>query len=201
MEPQAKVNRLLLATAGVVLLGGGLLVLAAGLNVYRRWAVTPPRDWPLTTPRDVLLTPTDRTALSGHGWWWPAVIAVLALTVLLALWWLLAQLRRHRPGGMTVGATPPTDGVELRDQALSDALAIEAGHLPGVQKAGARMAGRRPHPEARITLILTPDSAPGRLVRELYRGPVERARQTAGWEQLPTRTHLRVAHRRAHRVE
>ncbi|MEU2157643.1 alkaline shock response membrane anchor protein AmaP [Streptomyces sp. NPDC019396] len=201
METQAKVNRILLAAAGVVLLGGGLLVLAAGLDIYRSWNLAPPDDWPLTTPHEVLIIPTDRIAWSGRGWWWAAIIAALALLSLLALWWLLAQLRRHRPRHMAVGGRPPADGVELRDRALSDALATEAGHLPGVHKAKARMAGSTAHPEARITLTLTPSSAPGQVVEKLYNGPVERVRRSTGWEHLSTQTRLRVAHRRPHRVE
>lgn len=70
-----------------------------------------------------------------HHWWWPAVIAALALVALLALGWLLAQLRRHRPGTLSVGGTPPQEGVELRDRALSDAIAADAGALPGVEHA------------------------------------------------------------------
>ncbi|WP_405719661.1 alkaline shock response membrane anchor protein AmaP [Streptomyces sp. NBC_00046] len=202
MESQAKVNRVLLATVGVVLLGGGLLVLAAGLNAYQRLALLPPSGWPLTVPHDVLLTRTDRITWSDQGWWWwPAVITALGLTVLLALWWLLAQLRRHRPGRIPVGGTPPVEGVEVTDHALSEALATDASLLPGVRRVGVRMAGRRAHPEARITLTLTPDSAPGLVVQELYHGPVERARQSVGLEQLPAATRLRVAHHRPHRVD
>ncbi|MDX3075473.1 alkaline shock response membrane anchor protein AmaP [Streptomyces sp. NPDC088354] len=202
MDTQAKVNRTLLAAVGFVLLGGGLLVLAAGLNVYRRWALAPPDGWPLTSPHQVLLSRADRIAWSGQGWWWwPAVIAALVVAVLLALWWLLAQLRRHRPGPVAVGGDSPAEGVQVRDRALSDALAADAGRLPGVRKATARMAGRAPHPEGRIDLTLDPDSTPAQVLADLHDGPVERARRSAGWEHLPTRTRLHVAGRRPHRVE
>ncbi|MER5668719.1 alkaline shock response membrane anchor protein AmaP, partial [Streptomyces mirabilis] len=124
MTPRTVLNRSLLALAGLVLLGGGLLVLFAGLDVYRRHDLVPPVGWPLTTPHDVLLGSADRARWSGQGWWWwPAVIAALTLVALLALWWLLAQLHRRHPGALPVGGTPPQEGVELRDHALSDAIA------------------------------------------------------------------------------
>ncbi|MFD0394068.1 DUF6286 domain-containing protein [Streptomyces nogalater] len=107
MTQRSALNRSLLGLAGLVLLGGGLLILSAGLDLYRRRDLVPPDGWPLTAPADVLLGSADRTRWSSQGWWWwPAVIAALALVALLALWWLLAQLRRHRPGSLAVGGTP-----------------------------------------------------------------------------------------------
>lgn len=199
MERQAKVNRILLGTTGVVLLGGGLLVLAAGLNVYRNWGLAPPAGWPLTTPHDVLLTHSGHTNWSHHGWWWPTLIAALALITLLALWWLLAQLRRNHPGRMPVGGASPIEGVELRDHAMSDALSADAAHLSGVHKAKAQISGRPAHPEARIRLTLVPGSAPAQTLGQLFHGPVERARRTIGWT-LPIQTRLRISNSHPHRV-
>ncbi|MEU9991496.1 hypothetical protein AB0E10_32780 [Streptomyces sp. NPDC048045] len=39
---KVEVNRSLLALAGLVLLGGGLLILIAGLDIYRRHDLVPP---------------------------------------------------------------------------------------------------------------------------------------------------------------
>ncbi|MYS09052.1 alkaline shock response membrane anchor protein AmaP, partial [Streptomyces sp. SID6041] len=85
-----RVNRLLLGLAGLVLLllGGGVLAAALDLSV--------PSWWPWSGPSDVLLSTADRQRWRSEGWWWPVVIAVLGLVVLLALWWLLAQFRRAR---------------------------------------------------------------------------------------------------------
>ncbi|MFF3420193.1 hypothetical protein ACFYW9_36835 [Streptomyces sp. NPDC002698] len=104
MTPRPVLNRSLLALAGLVLLGGGLLILFAGLDIYRRHDLAPPADWPLITPNDVLLGSADRARWSSQGWWWwPAVIALLALVALLALWWLLVQYR-----GTPTGRAPQT---------------------------------------------------------------------------------------------
>ncbi|MEV6019181.1 MULTISPECIES: alkaline shock response membrane anchor protein AmaP [unclassified Streptomyces] len=202
MRPLPVLNRSLLALAGVVLLGGGSLILFAGLDIYRRHDLVPPAGWPLTTPHDVLLGSADRARWSGQGWWWwPAVIALLALVVLPALWWLLAQLRRHHPGALPVGGTPPQEGVELRDQALSAAIGADAGALPGVEEASVRITGAPAHPRTRVTIGLTPQGEPGAVLEALDAGPLRTARRSTGSPPGPTEVRLRVAHHRAHRVE
>ncbi|MER7982770.1 alkaline shock response membrane anchor protein AmaP [Streptomyces sp. NPDC095817] len=201
MNRQSVINRVLLGLAGLVLLGGGLLVLAGGFDIYNRWHLTPPAGWPLTSSHTVLLTTADRTRWSDEGWWWPVVIAALSVLVLLALWWLLSQLRAPRPGQTAIGGTHPADGVELNDRALSDALAADARQLPGVQEAHVRMTGRPSHPRSRINLTIAPDSQPGPILQALSEGPLTRARQATGWTQLPTQTRLQTRHRKPHRAE
>ncbi|MFI5687233.1 alkaline shock response membrane anchor protein AmaP [Streptomyces sp. NPDC051636] len=202
MTSRPVLNRSLLALAGLVLLGGGLLILFAGLDVYRRHDLVPPAGWPLTTPDDVLLGSADRARWSSQGWWWwPAVIAALALVALLALWWLLAQLRRRRPGALPVGGTPPQEGVELRDRALSDAIAAEAGALPDVQQADVRITGRPAHPRTRVRLTLTPQGAPGAALDALCEGPLRTARRSTGSPHPPTEVRLQVARHKPHRAQ
>ncbi|MEV7618166.1 alkaline shock response membrane anchor protein AmaP [Streptomyces sp. NPDC089799] len=201
MKRKSAANRILLALTGVVLLGTGLLILAGGLDLYRHWRLTPPQGWPLTTPRDVLLDDADRTRWTSEGWWWPAVIAALAIVVLLALWWLLAQLRRTHPGRIPIEGPPDVKGVQLREGALSDALAADAGHQPGVQRGRARMDGTSRHPEAHLHLTLDPDSDPGSVLRRLCDGPVQRARQSTGRTRLPANVRLRVAPHKSRRAE
>ncbi|MFD3588006.1 alkaline shock response membrane anchor protein AmaP [Streptomyces sp. NPDC058683] len=202
MTPQPVVNRSLLALAGLVLLGGGLLILFAGLDIYRPHHLVPPAGWPLTTPDDVLLGSADRARWSSQGWWWwPAVIAALALVVLLALWWLLAQLRRRQPGMLHVGGTPPQEGIELRDRALSDAIAAEAGALPGVEHTAVRITGRPARPRTRVGLTLSSQAAPGTVLGALCEGPLRTARRSTGSSHLPTEVRLQVAGHKPHRAE
>jgi hypothetical protein len=202
MKPRTVLNRILLTLTGLVLLGGGLLILAAGLDVYRHWHLTPPAGWPLTSPNDVLLSSADRARWSSQGWWWwPAVIAALTLVTLLALWWLIAQLRPRHPGCMPVGGTPPQQGVEVRDRALGDAIAAETGGLPGVQRADARITGRSAHPLARVGLTLTPQGSPDSVLDALCEGPLRHAHESIGSTRLPTEARLRVAGHKPHRVE
>ncbi|MEV5431962.1 alkaline shock response membrane anchor protein AmaP [Streptomyces sp. NPDC052701] len=201
MTPRSVLNRSLLALAGLVLLGGGLLILFAGFDVFRRRDLLPPAGWPLTTPDDVLLGSADRARWSSPGWWWPVAIAVLALVVLLALWWLLAQVRRHHPGALPVGGTPPQEGVELRDRALGDAIAADAGALPEVEQAAVRITGRSARPRTRVRLTLTPQGAPGAVLRSLCEGPLRTARRSTGSPPMPTEVRLRVARHKPHRAQ
>lgn len=201
MTPRPALNRSLLALAGLILLCGGLLILFAGLDIYRRHDLVPPVGWPLTTPNDVLLGAADRARWSSQGWWWPAVIAVLALVALLALWWLLAQLRRGRPGTLPVGGTPPQEGVELRDRALSDAITAEAGALPGVEEAAVRITGGPAQPRARVMFALTPQGEPGVVLDALFAGPLRTASRSTGSPPLPTEVRLQVAHHKPHRAQ
>jgi hypothetical protein len=202
MTPQPVVNRSLLALAGLVLLGGGLLILFAGFDIYRRHDLVPPAGWPLTTPDDVLLGSDDRARWSSQGWWWwPAVIAALALVALLALWWMLAQLRRRRPGALPVGGTPPQEGIELRDHALSDAIAAEAGALPGVEHTAVRITGRPAHPLTSVRLTLTSQATPGTVLNALCEGPLRTARRSTGSSHMPTEVRLQVAAHKPHRTE
>ncbi|WP_374772606.1 alkaline shock response membrane anchor protein AmaP [Streptomyces sp. NBC_01310] len=200
MKRKSAVNRVLLALAGIVLLGVGLMILAGGFDLYRRGSLTPPDGWPLTTRDDVLLADADRTRWTDEGWWWPAAIAVLAIVTLLAVWWLLAQLRRTHPGTLSVGGAQAVDGVELREGALGDALAADARHLPGVHQARARMDGSSSHPEAHLDITLTPDTEPGPVLQSLCDGPLESARRSTG-RTLPARAHLRLTPHKPHRAE
>lgn len=167
MKRKSVANRILLASTGILLLGAGCLMLASGFDLYRRRHLAPPDGWPLTAHDQVLLTEADRTHWTTAGWWWPAVIAALTVVVLLALWWLLAQLRRTHPGHIPVQGPPAVEGVELREQALSNALAADAPaaarHPSGGGADGRLPAPSRspppPHPLARRRTRARPPSA------------------------------------------
>jgi hypothetical protein len=79
---------------------------------------------------------------------------------------------------MPVGGTPPQDGVERRDRALSDAIATEAGALPGVQQADVRITGRPAHPRTYITL--TPQRTPDAVLNALCEVPLHTCKAGVG---------------------
>ncbi|MET7615324.1 alkaline shock response membrane anchor protein AmaP, partial [Streptomyces seoulensis] len=110
------VNRVLLALAGLVLfvLGGSVLAVAFG--------APPPSWWPHSGRHDVLLSRAERTAWRDQDWWWPALIALLAVLFLIGLWWLASVLRRHRLSEILVDSGDGT-GALVRGGALESALA------------------------------------------------------------------------------
>ncbi|MFF7211785.1 alkaline shock response membrane anchor protein AmaP [Streptomyces sp. NPDC008238] len=201
MNGRSTLNRILLAVTGLVLVVGGLLILTAGFDFYRRLNLDPPADWPLTTPHDVLLSNSDRIRWSGQGWWWwPAVIAALTLATVLALLWLVTQARRHRTRTVHLGGTPPPDDVELRAGALSDAVAAEVRTVPGIAEASAHITGRPAHPCLHMALKLSADAKPAPVLRALCHGPLAHARDCTGLTHLPTRARMDVDRHKARRV-
>ncbi|KFG04974.1 MULTISPECIES: alkaline shock response membrane anchor protein AmaP [Streptomyces] len=187
------VNRVLLGLVGLVLVVVGGAVLAVGLGVH------PPSWWPHDGRKDVLLSDAERTRWHDSGWWWPTVIAVLAVLVLLALWWLTAVLRRHRLAEVLVD-TGDGEGALLRGRAMEGVLTTEAAEADGVERARTRLTGRRHAPEARIRLLLQPHVDPGEALHTLTSQALAHARESAGLAELPAEVRLRAARHRAERV-
>ncbi|KUO22581.1 alkaline shock response membrane anchor protein AmaP [Streptomyces dysideae] len=187
------VNRVLLGVAGLVLFVVGGSVLAVGLGAPS------PSWWIHDDQHDVLLSDAERTRWRDDGWWWPTVLAVLAVLVLLALWWLTAVLRRHRLAEVLVD-TGDGEGALLRGRALEGVLASEAGELEGVQRAHAHLTGRRSAPEARVRLLLEPHVDLGTALTDLTSQALTHARDSAGLASLPAEVRLRGVKHRAERV-
>lgn len=160
---RSTVNRVLLGVAGLVLLAAGVLVLAGGLDLYRRLGVDPPSWWPLTSPDQPVVSAYSRTEWvnqswwADRSWWWAVVIAGPAIVVAGAAWWLFAQLRRSGPATVAV-PTPGASGLRLRlrSRALEEVLETGTVALPEVERAGVRLVRGRRHPRLRATVRLTP---------------------------------------------
>lgn len=190
---RSTVNRVLLALAGLVLVAVGGAVLAAGLGA------SVPSWWPWDGKNDVLLSAADRHRWRDEGWWWPTVIAVLAVLVVLALWWFLAQLRRGRLAEVLVDSGDG-EGAQLRGRALEGVLAGEAGELDGVARAQAMLTGRRTAPRARLRLLMEPHAAPLGTLNAVADGALAHARDSAGLDGLPAEVRLKAVKHRAERV-
>lgn len=182
------VNRVLLGLAGVVLVCVGGAVLVAGLDLGV------PSWWPWKGPDAVLLSESAR-----RRWGWPVVVTVLAVLLLLTLWWLLAQLRRPRLAEVLVDSRDAESAV-LRGRALEGAVESEAESLDGVARARVRLTGRRTAPSARVSLLLEPHASPKETLSRLRDGVLRHARESAGLGRLPTEAHLRAAKHAARRV-
>ena len=187
------VNRLVVGLVGLILVVVGGSVLAVGLGAH------PPSWWIHDGRHDVLLSRADRYRWRDEGWWWPVVIAVLAVCVLLALWWLVAQLRRHRLSEVLVD-TGDGEGALLRGRALEGVLVSEAESLDGVERAGAVLTGRRSTPRVRAGLVLQPHAEPGAALQQFSEEALGHARDSAGLAALPAEVRLRAVKHRAERV-
>ncbi|MER5867906.1 alkaline shock response membrane anchor protein AmaP [Kitasatospora sp. NPDC002040] len=189
---RSTVNRVVLGLAGALLLVGGVLVLAGGLDLYGRLGVRMPTWWPLTSPDQPVLSDASRTRWSGEAWWWPVVFAVLGLTVALALWWLFAQVRRSGPSSVTLPVGGAGVTVRLRSRALADAVETETVALPDVTRVQARLTGRPKQLLLRAAVRLAPGGDPAGAVDDFLTGPLAHARTTLGQDDLPTDLRLRV---------
>lgn len=193
------VNRLMLGLLGLILLVVGLSVLFAGLDLPRHWNFTMPGWWPYRGPKDVLLSNHDRTRYRSDGWWWPVVFAVLGVLFVIGLWWLLAQARTRRLRQIRIDSGDG-QGALLRGRALENVLRAEAEEHEGVEWANALLTGRRGSPEARLVLGLAPHATPEDVVAGLDAHVLERARTSAGLDDLPAEARLRPVRHRASRV-
>ncbi|MFI9624045.1 alkaline shock response membrane anchor protein AmaP [Streptomyces sp. NPDC052042] len=187
------VNRVLLGLAGLVLICGGGAALAAGLDL------SVPSWWPWNGGNDVLLGAAGRDRLRDVGRWWPAVIATLAVVVVLALWWLLAQARRTRLAEVLVDCGEG-EGALVRGRALEEALADEAAALDGVARAHVVLTGRREAPRAAVRLVMEPHAAPDEALDRLAEKTLARARDSAGLAALPAEVRLGAVGHPAERV-
>ena len=118
-------NRLALTLLGVLLLVTGGLGLALS---FRAFGNTPP-----------LLPRGMRDFARDQPWFWWAVAAACLLVALLALWWLIAQLRVDRATRLDL-TTDDRDGLTVvHSSALTDAVENEAEALRGVGGASAQL--------------------------------------------------------------
>ncbi|NGN64220.1 alkaline shock response membrane anchor protein AmaP [Streptomyces sp. A7024] len=190
------INRVVVGLAGAALVALGLGVLLAGLGL--------PGFLPVDGPDDVLISDADRERVSSYGWWWPTVIAVLSVVVLLGLWWLAAQLRQRRLGEVVIDTGEPESGTGpralLRGRALEDVLAAEATGIDGVERASVSLLGRRTAPRAHVGLVLGPRASPAATVVALRSRMLREACESTGLPALPTEVRLRAVKHRPERV-
>ncbi|MFF0436731.1 alkaline shock response membrane anchor protein AmaP [Streptomyces sp. NPDC004327] len=188
-----RVNRIVLALAGLLLVVGGGAVLVAGLGVSL------PSWWPWSGPDDVLLSRAERQHWRAEGWWWPVVIAVLGLVVLLALWWLIAQFRRARLREVVVETGDGEEAV-VHGRSLEAVLEADAAAQEGVARARVALTGRRGAPRTRVALLLEPYASPAGALSALADTALGNARTSTGLPALPTEARLRAVKHRARRV-
>ncbi|MEV0532820.1 alkaline shock response membrane anchor protein AmaP [Kitasatospora sp. NPDC050463] len=192
---RSTVNRVLLGVVAVLLLAAGVLVLAGGLDLYARLGLDVPDGWPLTSPDQPVVSAGSRTRWADESWWWPAVIAGLALVVAGTAWWLLAQLRRSGPATIVL-PTPGASGLRLRlrTRALAEALETGTVVLPEVERVSVRLlrGPRRQRLRLRAVVRLTPGGDPAELVEHFETGPCGNARSSLGLADLPAELRIRV---------
>ncbi|MFE3718229.1 Asp23/Gls24 family envelope stress response protein [Streptomyces cyaneofuscatus] len=188
------VNRVLLGTVGLALLGGGALLAVGDGSGLGRVGREVPAWWSGRAADGVLLDRDGLARVRETGWWTPAVIAGLVLVLALFLRWFAGQVSVSRPRWVgLMGA-----GLTLRRRAWERAMTAQAAAVDGVAHARVRVAGRPLR--AAVTLVVEPEARPAEVVRRVAAGVVADARRCAGVRGLPTDVRVRVANRRERRT-
>ncbi|RSS93157.1 alkaline shock response membrane anchor protein AmaP [Streptomyces sp. WAC05292] len=180
------VNRILLGLAGLLLLAAAAVVFAAAPPLGGRY-------------RPLLAAPTRNRLWPAEGWTLWAVYAGLAVCVLLALWWLLSQLRTSRLSSVAVDTGDSAFAV-LRGRALEEAVAAEAGAMEGVARCRVSLRRRRGAPALRLLLDLEPHAVPADVLAALAGPVLGRARASSRLPALQADVRFRVPAHRARRV-
>jgi hypothetical protein len=126
------INRVVLAVLGLLLLTAGGLGLALSVGAFGESRADNP-----VLPQEV------RTFPDGRAWFWWAVTGVLLLIAVLALLWLLNQLKTDRTSRLDLTTNARDGYTTLHTSALTNALEGETLGVPGVTSVSANVREHR----------------------------------------------------------
>jgi len=194
----ARGNRIGLAVVGVVLLAAGGYVLARSLGAFG----TAQADAPVYSER------TASWIHAQHPWIWITLAAVGVIVALLALRWLLVQLRTERLGRIAMDTDLDADPQDtagpgytddlgagrtaLPTSALTAAIGQEIDGYPGVRAVTVHVAGRPDLPELRLEVTIDADADPARIRTRIVDEAIAHAKAALDTEFLPTQLLLAV---------
>lgn len=171
------VNRVVLALVGLLLLAAGAFGLAVGFDAFG-------------TAESAVLPAQVRQFPRQQPWFWWAVAAACLVIALLALRWLVAQLRTDRVGRLDL-TTDDRDGqTVVHAGALTDAVEGEAEALRGVSAASAHLTDVRGR-QLSLTVDLADYADIAQVRQGLEEHVVAHARQAVDDPALPVEIELR----------
>lgn len=169
-----RLNRILLTLLGLVLLVAGTGTLVAGSGVLGRDVAE----------QRVLHPDTGSFIERNAGWLWPAVALVAVLLALLALRWLLLQLRSDRIEEVDLTRTRRSGETHVDTAALTSALVDAVQDCPGVDGATVRLVRARGREQLLMHVRLADRADIAATRTQLAEGPIEQLLQVMG-EQAP----------------
>ncbi len=126
------VNRVVLTVLGLLLLTAGGLGLALSVGAFGE-----------SRADDPVLPEELRTFPDGRPWFWWAVVGGLLLIAVLALLWLLSQLRTDRTNRLDLTTNARDGYTTLHASALTNAVEDEALSIPGMTSVSASVREHR----------------------------------------------------------
>jgi hypothetical protein len=177
----AGADRWLVALIGLVLLvvGVGVAVLSSGVFGTAR------AGRPLLDPIMVAMVALD-PVLSRV-----IVIAGGIMLAVLGLAWVARSVRPEPRPDVVLSGGPDTT-ILVSSGAAADAVAAQAGTLPGVGRARARLVGSTAAPALRVTLWLTDDADVRAVLQRLHNEVTATSRSALDLPALPVAVRLEV---------
>jgi hypothetical protein len=167
---------------GLLLLAGGVLVALLSYHVFG--AARAGR--PLLDPMIVDLLRAEpvafRLAAIGGG----------LLLVLIGLTWAARSVRPERRPDVVVDGGRPETRIVVNAVAVAEAVAAQAGGLPGVHRDRARLVGSESAPALRLTLWLTEDADVRALLDRIDDTLLASARESLDLAVLPVAVRLEL---------
>ena len=179
--PADRLNRVLLALLGLLLLAAGVLTLVRSFGGLGSSLADDP----------VLGAPQERLFQDYSPWAWIGVAVVAGLLALLALRWLLAQLRTDRAGDLELETDDRRGSTTLHPGAVTAAVCEEVESYRGVRAASARLLHDARHPELVLQVDLEARADIAQTRERVENEAVAHVRQALELAQLRTRLVLR----------
>lgn len=169
-----RLNRLLLALLGLLLLAAGAAVLLAGSGLLGDGV-----------SRRRLVHPELSDFVARHGQWlWPLLAVLAVLLSLLALRWLLLQLRTDRVDAVDLTQVRRNGETHVDAAAVTSTLVDAVEQCPGVDAATARLVRVRGSDQLLLHVRLADRADLAGTREHLANGPVRELAQVLG-EQRP----------------
>jgi F0F1-type ATP synthase membrane subunit c/vacuolar-type H+-ATPase subunit K len=178
-----RVNRVLLTLLGLLLLAAGLAGLAVGLGMLG----------PDRAQRRVI--DAGVTGAAASSWFRGGLALAAALVAVLALVWLLSQLRTDRVRDLDLEADRSRGRTLLHTRAVSDAVTDEVETYRGVSRAHAHMHGDAASPKLVLRAVLDGRVAARDIADRVVSDAVPHTRQALDAPDLPVRVEMRLATR------
>jgi hypothetical protein len=181
-RPTERLNRVLLTILGVLLVAAGIYTL------LRSWGALGD-----AAADDPLFTPAARNWVDrNQGWFWPVMAGLSTLIALLAVRWLIAQLRTDRPGSSDLAWSTPSGRTRIQAGAIADAVSDDIESDPGVERAVVRMVGDEEHPELHLYLDARDDASLAELRDHLETGAIPRLRSALELDDVAAHARFRL---------
>lgn len=170
-----RLNRVLLTLLGLLLLALGVLGILPAVGAFGE-----------DRSDDRVLAPELERFVAEHApWLWPLVALLLVLLALLALRWLVQQLRTDRVGDLDLTTDRTRGETHLDAGALTDALVASTERCPGVESAAARLVRTGGSRRLLLHVRLADRADPVAARQALADGPLTELRAVLGGLEWP----------------